>query len=131
MSQRDVNIVQAFIDAFNRADWDGAVADAAPEFELDLSRAVGPEHGVYGRDDVRRLLREFAATWASVRIEGHEFVRAGDQLVVPMTMYATGRDGIEVPSLVTWTWAIRDGVILRATMYQRREEALEALGPPQ
>ena len=42
MSQENVEIVKAAIDAVNREDWDAAFQDAAPGFELDMSRALGP-----------------------------------------------------------------------------------------
>jgi ketosteroid isomerase-like protein len=35
-------IVRAAIDAWNRGDWDAVLKDAAPDFEFDLLRAVGP-----------------------------------------------------------------------------------------
>ena len=44
MSQENVEIVKAWYDAFNREDWDAMMKDAAPGFELDLSRtAVVPQ----------------------------------------------------------------------------------------
>jgi ketosteroid isomerase-like protein len=128
MSQDNVEIVRAAIEAYNRGDWEGFLEHAVPGFELDLSRATGPEHGVYGFDQTRRLLEEFGESWESLRIEGDEFIEAGEDLVTPLTMYARGRDGIEVPSRVTWVWTIRDGAIVRACMYQERRDALEAVG---
>lgn len=128
MSDENVEIVRAAIDAVGRSDWDGMLKDAAPEFEMDLSRAVGPVHGVYGLDQIRSVLSEFADNWESLRFEASELIDAGDDVVVPWTMYARGRDEIEVPSRVTWVWTLRDGAIVRACMYQQRQEALEAVG---
>jgi hypothetical protein len=48
MSQENVEIVKANIDAINRGDWEAAFQDAAPGFEMDFSRAVGPWRGVFG-----------------------------------------------------------------------------------
>ena len=42
MSQENVEIVRAAFDALNRGDMDAVLKDAAPDFELDWSRAVGP-----------------------------------------------------------------------------------------
>jgi hypothetical protein len=39
-----------------------------------------------------------------------------------------GRNGVEVEARVTWTWTIRDGVVVRLCLYQERHEALEAAG---
>ena len=128
MSRRNVEIVRAFMDAIGRGDPEAALENAAPDFEFDISRAVGPLHGVYGADQTRQLWRDFADSWESLRFESGELIEVGEHVVVPWTMYARGRDGIEVPSRVTWLWTIRDGAIVRACMYQEREQALEAAG---
>jgi ketosteroid isomerase-like protein len=128
MPQENVKIVGAAIDAYNRGDWDAFVKDAASDFEFDLSRAVGPNHGVYGRDQTQSLSSQFAEDWESVWIEPHEFIEAGEHVVVPWTMHAVGRNGIEVQTRVTMDWTIRNGAVERVCMYQERQEALEAAG---
>ena len=128
MSQENVEIVKAANDALNRRDWDAAFQDAAPGFEYDLSRAVGPDRGIYGLDQARRNWEEFAASWESFRVEPHEFIEVGDHVVVPGTGHLVGRDGIEVETRVTNVFTIRDGAIERITMYQERQDALEDLG---
>jgi ketosteroid isomerase-like protein len=128
MSQENVKIVRAAIDAYNRGDWDAFVKDAASDFEFDLSRAVGPNHGVYGRDQTQSLSSQFVEEWESVWIEPHELIEAGAHVVVPWTMHAVGRDGIEVQTRVTMNWTIRNGAIDRVCMYQERQEAFEAAG---
>ena len=128
MSQENVEIVKAAYDAFNREDWDASLKAAAPGFEMDFSRAVGPWRGVYGLDQVRRVMEEFRETWESVRQEPHEFIEAGDLVVVPSTMHVKGRGGIEVVVRAAVVWTIRNGAIERMVMYQSKEEALEAVG---
>jgi ketosteroid isomerase-like protein len=128
MSQENVEIVRAALDAFNRGDLESLLKDAAPNVQYDLSRAVGPVRGVYGRDQVVPVLSEFVESWESVRVEPHELIEVGEHVVVPWTMQGAGRDGIEVQARTTWVWTIRDGAIERVTMYQERDEALEAAG---
>ena len=128
MSQENVEIVKAIIDAYNREDWDTFFKDMAPDFELDFSRAVGPWRGVFGLDQIRRVLGEFRETWESARSEPHEFIEAGDLVVVPGTQHLKGRGGIEVVSRAASVWTIRNGAIERMVMYQEREDALEAAG---
>ena len=128
MSQENVEIVKASIDAINRGDWDAAFQDAAPGFEQDFSRALGPWRGVFGLDQVKRIWEEFAASWESFRAEPHEFIEVGDHVVVPGTGHLVGRDGIEVETRVTFVYTIRNGALERITMYQERQDALEDLG---
>ena len=71
---------------------------------------------------------EFNETWESARLEPHEFIEAGDLVVVPGTLRVKGRGGIEVVSRGAYVWAIRDGAIERVTLYQERQDALEDLG---
>ena len=85
MSQENLEIVKAAYDAYNREDWDAAFKDAAPGAELDFSRAIGPWRGVFGLDQIRRVTQEFRETWESARMEPHEFIEAGDLVVVPGT----------------------------------------------
>ena len=47
---------------------------------------------------------------------------------MPFTNVARGRDGIEVQARGIWVWTIRDGSIVRACLFQDRQEALEAAG---
>ena len=128
MPQENVEIVKANIDAINREDWDAAFQEAAPDFELDMSRGLGLINGIYGLDEARRAWEEFAGLWESFRVEPHEFIEVGDHVVVPGTAHMVGRDGIEVESRVTFVYTIRNGALERITMYQERQDALEDLG---
>jgi uncharacterized protein len=126
MSQENVEIARAALDAYNRRDLEAALKHAAPDCEFDWSRSVGPQRGVYGRDEFRHL--DLAEALESVRIEPQEFIEAGEHLITPLIGYARGRDGMEVTARFTSLWTFRDGKIVRVTLYQERHEALEAVG---
>src|SRR5215212_5356419 len=68
VSQENVELVKAAIDAVNREDWNALLPSLAPSFELDMSRAIGPIQGHYGRDELRRFLVEFIGSWEALRI---------------------------------------------------------------
>ena len=123
-----MEILKAVFDAYNREDWDAVFKDAAPGFEVDFSRAVGPWRGVFGLDQFRRVVEEFRETWESTRQEPHEFIEAGDLVVMHSTLHLKGRGGIEVAARAAFVWTIRNGAIERVTMYQERQDALEDLG---
>ena len=123
-----MEIVREALDAFTRRDWDGVLNDTTLDYEMDLSRGVGPASGVYRRDQAMELSSDFGTLWASYRIEPHEFIEAGEHVIVPWTFSATGRDGIEVEADVTWTFTVREGKVARMVYFPTRKEALEAAG---
>ena len=98
MSQENVELVRTGIDAYNRRDLNALLQHMASDFVFDMSRAIGPQRGVY------------------------------DQVVVPVTAHARGRDGIEITADTASVYTLRDGELARLTMYQGRQEALEAAG---
>ena len=129
MPKENVEIVRAAFDALNRGDVEAAMKDLAPDAEYDVSRALGPFHGVYrGRDEIRRVWEEFAEPWESVHWGIDEFIGAGDQVATPFTNVLRGRDGIEVQARAALLWTLRNGTIISFCFYQERQEALEAAG---
>ena len=128
MSQENVEIVRAAIDAHNRGDVDALFKDAAPDFEYDQTRAVGIDRGTFNLDEFRDLLATFTDSWESYTIGADELIDAGEDVVMPFTNVLRGRDGIEVQARGVWVWTFRDGACVRMTLYQEREEALEAAG---
>ena len=128
MSQENVEIARAAVDALNRGDWNAALKDAAPDFELDLSRGMGPDAGVYEGGHVREWWDRFTESWESISFEPREFIPVDEHVVIPLTMRARGRDGIEVPSRPTWVLTFGNGALARLRMYQERADALGAVG---
>jgi ketosteroid isomerase-like protein len=129
MSQENVEMVRAAYGAYNRGDVDAALKDATPDFELDWSRAAGPQRGIYKLDQVRSFFDDFLETFESTRLEADNFIVADEHVIVPQTGYLQGRDGIEVTARVTLVWTIRNGRIARLCLYQGLPEALESVGP--
>ena len=129
MSQENVEIARAVINALDRGDIDAALKDAAPDFVFDFSRSVGLEAGVYKLDQMRTFFgRWVGEMWESSRFEADEFIEAGDLVMTPVTNLLRGRDGIEVQARGAWVWTFRDGSVARITFYRERQDALEAAG---
>jgi ketosteroid isomerase-like protein len=129
VSQENVELVRRGIASANAGDWESLFKDVAPNYELDWSRTRGPEvPGVYRGEEAQRVLIDFLESWQSVRMEPDEFIEVGEHVLVPTTEHFVGRDGIEVQARNIWTWTIRDGMIVRACLYQDKQEALEAVG---
>jgi ketosteroid isomerase-like protein len=129
MSQENVEIVRAALDAWNRGDWDEWRTYLSPDFEFDSSSALGEWRGVTrGPDQVLRAIQQFREPWNSVRIEIDELIDAGEHVVARTTGHFVGRDGIEVQAGGAWCWTFRDGVIIRGLFSNEFDEALKAAG---
>jgi ketosteroid isomerase-like protein len=129
MSQENVEIVRRAIDAFNRGDFDAALEYIAPQATLDWSHSRGPDAGVYvGHDAIRRLWKEITEPFERLTMVPGEFIPYGEHVVVPITGRMTGRSGIKVEANTATVATLRDGCMVRWTMYQDTDEALRAVG---
>ena len=124
MSRENVEVVRASLDAYNRADWEATLSYAAPDCEFDWSRSIGPQRGVYRVDEFSRL--NIAEFFESVRMEPQDFIDSKEHVVTPLIGYMRGRDGIDVTARFTYLWKLRGGAVIRVTLYQELQEALEA-----
>ena len=127
MSQENVEMARRSYEAWHRGDVDAASEDFAPDFELDTSRAIGIDRGIYSLNQMRRLMEEFLEAFDTVQL-GAEYIDAGEHVVMPFTNRFRGRDGIEAQARGTWLCTIRDGLIVQICLYQEAQEALEAAG---
>jgi ketosteroid isomerase-like protein len=128
MSEANAEIVRRSTDAYNRRDVDAMLETWAPDAVLDWSNSRGVEAGVYrGHGEIRAFLQQFLASWGEARIAIDEPVEIGDDLLITENVaYLRGRDGIEVQARSTWLHEFRDGVQTSLSLYQTKQEALEA-----
>lgn len=130
MAREDIEIVRRSIDAYSRGDLDGTLETWAPDAVLDWSNSRGLEAGVVrGRGEIRAYMQRFRAIFDEVRVELGEVVELEDGLVVAENVaYLRGRDGIETQARSAFLITIRDGKQTSLTLYQSKQEALEAAG---
>jgi ketosteroid isomerase-like protein len=129
MSQENVEIVKAAIDAFNRRDLDAATRDNDPNVVVDWSRSRGVEAGIYrGRAAVRDFWNTFLEVFDRVTVSPNAFIEWGWYVVVPNRANLRGRDGVEVEAHSVSVVTLRNGRILEWRLYQERAEAFEAVG---
>ena len=76
---------------------------------------------------MRTYMRDAARVWAELRLEAREFHEAGDLVVAVGRVYAWG-EGRVVDTPSAWVWTLRDGLVLRVTVYESRAEAFLAAG---
>src|SRR5262245_15822131 len=130
MSEENVEIVRRNHDDWSRGDLDAWLERCAPDAVVDWSNSRGPEAGVYrGRSEIRRGFERFLDAFEELRSEIDDPVEIEEGLVlVENVTYLRGREGIEVQARSWWLFAVRDGAITSLTLYQTKQEALEAAG---
>jgi ketosteroid isomerase-like protein len=130
MSQENVEKMRAVFDAFNRGDLDAVVADFSADFEYVPTGALPDTDSVYrGPEEFKQFLHWLSDEFADARMEAHEFIDAGDDLVVSMTNRGRGRrSGVETSWDVWLVWTLRNGTAIRGQAFTSKAAALEAAG---
>lgn len=130
MSEENVEIVRRGFAAFNRRDLEGVLESWAPDAVCDWSNSHGFDAGVYrGRDEIRAFWRGFLNVFEEVRIEIDGPMEIEDGLLLAENVaFFRGRDGIETQARSALLFTIRDGKTTSLTLYQTKQEALEAAG---
>jgi ketosteroid isomerase-like protein len=129
MSQENVDKTKAFIAAYNRRDFDAAVADFDPDVAWVLPERQRSDSG-RGPEEVRRFWEGIDETFDELRLDPQEFVDAGDRVATRLRHYGRGKgSGIEIDEeLYHQVVTFRDGRMVRIEYFADWPEALEAAG---
>src|SRR4051794_1709841 len=131
MSQENVEIVRAALDAYNAGDIDTMLRFYAVDIEVipDSSAFVEAEP-LQGLEAFRDWLDEIAKAWISVRWEIQEARAVGtDRVLLRGDWGGTGPgSGIEILSSFTGIYTVRDGQIDRLEFFADRDKALKVVG---
>lgn len=130
MSQENVEIVLAALDAWNRRDFDAAISvaheDAEIHFVGGFADLIGEEYD--GREGILRFLRDILGTIGG-QVVVETTTDAGEQVVVVTTVEGSGAEsGVPVTLRFGQVWSFRDGKAIRVDFYYEPSEALEAAG---
>jgi ketosteroid isomerase-like protein len=127
MSQENVDKARAFIDAYNRRDFDAAVESFDPEIDWVLPAHQSSDSG-RGPDEVRRFWEGLDETFEELRLDPQEFVDDGDQVATRLRYYGRGKgSGIVVEGeLYHQVVTFRDGRMVRIEYFTDWDQALEA-----
>ncbi len=134
MSEENVEIVARMFEAFRARDWAAALESVDPEeIEMDVTRApLEGLSGLYrGREGLAEFWGQWLEAWGDQEIEDPELIDGGDEVILWVTKHKfQGRgSGITVDfPPYAWLVTLRDGRIVRGTIYMDRGEALEAAG---
>jgi ketosteroid isomerase-like protein len=137
MASRNVELVRAYFAAANGTGLEQlmrrleSVLEPLPDdFEMDLSRSISPERGVYrGPDEIKGLFRQRGDVWSSIESFETEIIDAGDVVIRVGGFRAVGEHtGIELSAQGATLWRFENGQPRSMRLYQSRDEALRAAG---
>ena len=128
-SERNIDLIREGIDAFNRRDFDAALAALTDDitWERYLSRAEEDSPVVRGKAELRAVW-ESQVEAVDLHIEPEDFIAAGDRVIVPSRMLARGAGSeIALEAPVTWVWTLgADGLATGVEAFETLEDALAA-----
>jgi ketosteroid isomerase-like protein len=133
VSQQEREVVRAFVEAWNRRDFDAALKDTHEDVELHFIGGFAEIMGTEwkGRDGLRRFWREWFGTIGG-RIELERTLEAGGRVVVIGTIEARGvASGAPSSLRFGQVWSFRDGKVVRVDGYNDPRSALSAVGLPE
>jgi len=131
VSQENVELVLAGIEAYAKGDLDATLALCAPDVEVFPDRTVFPEaEPLRSRDAYRRWLEEVASAWVRVEVEVREvFALPDGRVVLREDWGGLGRSsGLRTSSSVTGIFTLRSGLVTRVEWHFDHAESVKAVG---
>lgn len=128
MSDEDVDRVREAFEAFNRGDFDTAVAFFHPNAEW-IPYLGAVDGSIYrGRAALKAMWAELNDNFSgSLRLELEELIDCGHSVVAVVEASGTGTtSGVEVHQRWAQLAAIRDGLVFRVEPFPDKASALEA-----
>ena len=127
--QENVEIMRAWIDAFNRGGIEETMRYLDPKIEWTTTSTYLEAGTYHGHEGVRQWMRSAFAEWESLRLEPERFIDAAEQVVIPMQITVRAKQ-TGTPSAFAFTTLaeLQGGMIVRIRNYTNQAEALEAAG---
>lgn len=129
MSEENVEIVRAFIAAYNRRDFEAAVEAFDPEIEWVLPERQSSD-SCRGPNEVKRFWEGLDNTFEELRLDPQEYLDAGDRVATRLRYYGRGKgSGLKIEAeLYHQVATFRAGRMVRIEYFAKWSEALEAAG---
>jgi ketosteroid isomerase-like protein len=123
-----IEVVSRAYEAFKEGDAEALIAVADPEIEFGTS-AAAPGGTYRGHPGIRRYIKEiegaFGDRWDA---EIERVADVGDgRVILVARVFGEGRAGEPLELHVAHVWELRDGKLLRGTVYLDPEAALAAV----
>lgn len=124
-----ISELRAAYAAFNRGDFDAAVASLDPKIEWSEPSKFPGGGKYHGREAVKRYLMQSRAGWAEGTSEPERFITAGDRIVVFVRARFLPKDGKQWQDVrLADVYTVRKGRILQMNAFADRQEALSWAG---
>jgi ketosteroid isomerase-like protein len=121
-----IELTRRAIDAFNSNNAEAMIQLGVVVF--DWSGSIAPNQGVYrGEEGVREFVDDQWSMFQELTVEPEEFLTRGRHVIVPITVHGRGRDGLPVKATAAQLYTFEDGRPARITLFQNRDEALQAV----
>ena len=130
MSEENVEIVRRSIQAYNDRDVEGMLEYFASDVVVDWSNSRGINAHVFrGHGELRAVVEDFYDAFDVLWIECEHPVEIEKGVVLADNVaHLRGRDGVRVQAHSAWLITIQESKQTSLTLYQTRQEALEAAG---
>jgi ketosteroid isomerase-like protein len=130
MSQENVEVVQAWSDAYVAGDIDAMMDLCSPDVKAFPDKGFLEANPLYGREQFRRWIEEIRAPWVSARWVVHEARAVESDRVLERGDFGGVGAGSSIETLASYTviFTFRDGQISRVDYFSDRAEALKAVG---
>jgi uncharacterized protein len=127
---RNVDVLRAGYEAFNRRDWDAFLKAFTEDVVLEQTGAVFDSQGRFeGHEGLMESQRELAEAWDELRYEPEEFLEDGDRILVLVRYSTRGRDsGIPFEATIGHLFTMRDGRVAHLKVFATPGEALRETG---
>jgi ketosteroid isomerase-like protein len=107
-------VARSYVESFSSGDPDAIAAHVSDDFVNEHTAALGS--GCVGRDEYRRRLPGFLATFEGLRYEVEDVIADGDRAAVAYEMHAS-HDGHPIAIRGVMRIDVRDGKVARRVDY--------------
>ncbi len=129
MSQENIGIARRLYEAWNRHDLAASLEILDPSVVIDRSESLADARIYRGHAEAEEFWNQWIDTWECFSWEIDEYVDAGENVVVLGRFHGRGTtSGADVEANVSQLLTFRDGLLVRAKLFQSSSEALEAAG---
>jgi ketosteroid isomerase-like protein len=128
MAQGNVEVVEEAWAEFRRTARTGSRKGFHPNLEWHLDSGHPDQRVLRGITEVTDYFRGWDLSFDAMRIEVEEYLDRGEYVVTPFVLYARPRgSSAELELAETWTFKVRDGLVVEVREYLSTEAALASL----